>query len=55
LASAMVRSAAATSGRRCSSCDGTPNGIGGTGVVRSFTGIEKLDAGLPISIAIACS
>ena len=29
--------------------------MGGTGVVRTFTGMEKLDAGLPISVAIACS
>ena len=54
-ACAMVRSAAAISGRRWSSCEGTPTGIAGTGVVSIFTGIEKLEAGLPISVAMACS
>ena len=55
LASAMVRSAAATSGRRSSNSEGTPTGIGGGAVVIGFTGMEKSEAALPTSIAIACS
>ena len=54
-ASAIVRSAAAMSGRRSSSCDGIPIGIAGTGVANALTVIVKPDAGLPISVAIACS
>ena len=41
LASASVRSAAATSGRRCSNSDGTPTGIGGGVVSSGFFAIEK--------------
>ncbi len=54
-ASDMVRSAAAMSGRRSSTCVGTPMGICGNGVVRPFTGMEKSDADLPMSMAMACS
>ncbi len=46
LACAMVRSAAATSGRLSSNSDGTPIGIAGTGVLRFFTGIEKVGSSL---------
>ena len=51
----MVRSAAAMSGRRCSSCDGTPIGTGGGAVVSALTGMEKSEACLPTRTAIACS
>ena len=44
LAWAMVRSAAAMSGRRSSYSDGTPTGIGGGAIVMGFTGIEKSEA-----------
>src|SRR6202035_2678739 len=55
LASAMVRSAEAISGRRCRSLEGMSTGTLGTGVSRALTGMEKSDAGLPINVAIACS
>ena len=55
LASAMVRSAAAMSGRRSSSSEGTPTGIGGGATVMGFTGMEKFVAALPTSMAMACS
>ena len=51
----MFRSAAATSGRRSSSCEGNPTGIGGGAVVFGTTGIENEEACLPTSMAIACS
>src|SRR5579871_6336950 len=55
LASASVRSAAATSGRRSASCDGTPVGMGGGVYSIGLTGSEKSVAIFPTSIAIACS
>ena len=55
LASAMVRSAAATSGLRSSNSEGTPTGIGGGATVNGFTGMEKLVAALPMRTAMACS
>jgi len=55
LASAMLRSAAAISGRRSSNCEGNPIGMGGGDVVIGLTGMENPEAGLPTSVAIACS
>src|SRR5580698_11233212 len=52
---ATRRSAAAISGRRSRSWEGTPNGIAGGLVLSGSTGIEKVDAGWPINIARACS
>ncbi len=51
----MRRSAAAMSGRRSSSAEGTPTGMGGGVVASGATGSEKVDAGCPRSRAIACS
>ena len=45
----MFRSAAATSGRRSSSWDGKPTGIGGGALVLGSTGMENAEAGLPMS------
>src|ERR1700753_4413825 len=41
LAEAMVRSAAATSGRRSMSCEGRPVGVGGGETSNGLTGAEK--------------
>ena len=54
-AAAVSRSAAAISGRRSSSVDGTPCGTTGMIVPRAAGGIEKFEAGRPINVAIACS
>src|SRR5947209_4778866 len=43
------------SGRRSSSSEGTPAGIGGGGVRRGRGGRLKDPAGLPIRVATACS
>src|SRR5579863_6051092 len=51
----MLRSAAAMSGRRSSSCEGSPMGMGGGAKTCALTGMENEDAGLPISMAMACS
>ena len=51
----MVRSAAAMSGRRSNSADGTPGGTTGTSLVSSAAGIVRSAGGLPASTAIACS
>ena len=55
LAAATRRSAAATSGRRCSSSDGTPTGMLGGGEASGVAGSENADGGWPISSAMACS
>src|ERR1700722_19518859 len=52
---ASVRSAAAMSRRRSTSCPGTPVGIEGGVKTIGFTGMEKSVAILPVNIAIACS
>ena len=36
-------------------CDGTQTGMTGGPLVSGATGIEKTDAGVPVSTAIACS
>ena len=55
LAADTRRSAAAMSGRRCSSVDGTPTGTSGT-VGAHWVGASVKSAGaLPIRTAIACS
>ena len=55
-AAATERSAAAMSGRRCSSVDGTPSGTDGvTGVQVASTGTLKFAGATPTSTAIACS
>lgn len=55
LAEAARRSAAATSGRRSRIADGTVAGIAGGSAASGIGGSEKLEAGTPISVAIACS
>src|SRR5438067_10856919 len=55
LAWAMVRSAAATSGLRSSSCEGKPRGTAGGAASRGRTGTENVDGLAPVSTAIACS
>src|ERR1700688_3361978 len=55
LACAIRRSAAAMSGRRSRSWDGTPKGIAGGVVLSGSIGIENADAGWPVNIAMACS
>jgi len=52
LAEATLRSAAAMSGRRSRSSDGTPSGICGGDAVRGAGGIEKVDAFLPLKTAM---
>ena len=54
-AAAVSRSAAAISGRRSSKVDGTPGGKVGISIGLVVTGIENVDAGWPISVAMACS
>ena len=55
LAAAARRSAAAMSGRRCSRAEGTPVGTLGrvSGAVDAAS--EKLEAGSPTRLAMACS
>src|ERR1700686_1185316 len=55
LAWATSRSAAAISGRRSRSWDGTPKGIAGGLELSGSIGIENVDAGWPVSMAMACS
>src|ERR1019366_1742064 len=55
LACATRRSAAAMSGRRSRSWDGTPMGIAGGLDLSGSMGIENVDAGWPVSMAMACS
>ena len=55
LASAMVRSAAAMSGRRSSTCEGTPVGTVGGAVSLGSNASATSEAGLPMSVAMACS
>jgi len=55
LASATRRSAAAMSGRRSRSCEGSPKRDRRRVRPERRHGIEKLEAGLPISAAMACS
>ena len=43
------------SGRRSSNSEGTPTGISGGVPARGVAGMEKSEAGFPISTAIACS
>ncbi|AMU16403.1 hypothetical protein A3203_26525 [Burkholderia cenocepacia] len=54
-AAAARRSAAAMSGRRSRIADGTSTGVIGGSAASGFGGSEKVDAGSPISVAIACS
>ncbi len=55
LAAAIRRSAAAMSGRRCNSADGSPAGIAGSPGGPAAGAIVSSAGGLPISTAIACS
>ena len=55
LAAAICRSAAAISGRRSNSCDGTPTGMEGTFWHSCTLGMANDGAGLPIRVAMACS
>ena len=51
----MFLSAAAMSGRRSRSSEGTPAGMAGTFRASGAAGMEKVEAGLPIKVAMACS
>ncbi len=55
LAAAARRSAAATSGRRSRIAEGTTAGVRGGSAVSGIGASEKLEAGTPIRVAIACS
>ena len=55
MAAAIARSAEATSGRRSSTSDGTPSGTAGGVSSRDVGASENDGAGVPVSVAIACS
>ena len=55
LAAAARRSAAATSGRRCSRAEGAVTGIRGGAGPASAAATDARDAGRPIRAAMACS
>ena len=55
LAAAILRSAAATSGLRSRSVDGTPGGMSGMRALNSVRGRTNVDGGSPTSTATAFS
>ena len=55
LAAAMRRSAAATSGRRCSRVEGAPTGVTGASERPDVDARLKVEADSPTSTAMACS